>query len=144
MSGDTEATKADSDLQMNAYYYSFDRTGVVEIDRVLSAVAVAGKRFHHTEWWNDEDDGRPSCQERIQAAANEAAVEVERLRAECSRLDAQGQRILLEMADEIEPLRAALAHIVKCDQLSNLWSRSVAIEALRASAGTPQAEEPTP
>ena len=45
---------------------------------------------------------------------------------------------------EVERLRAALAHIVKCDQLSNLWSRSVAIEALRASVGTPQAEEPTP
>ena len=43
---------------------------------------------------------------------------------------------LVAQAAEVERLRAALAHIVKCDQLSNLWSRSVAIEALRASAGT--------
>jgi hypothetical protein len=40
---------------MAAYYYSFDETGVDAIDIVLSAVACAGKAFHHTEEWQDAD-----------------------------------------------------------------------------------------
>lgn len=33
-------------LLMCAYYYGFDETGCLEVDRVLSAVARAGKAFH--------------------------------------------------------------------------------------------------
>lgn len=33
--------------RMDAYYYGFDSTGVDDIDRLLSAVACAGKAFHH-------------------------------------------------------------------------------------------------
>ena len=40
-----------SELRMNAYYYSFHPTGVRAIDEILSAVASAGKGFHHTEDW---------------------------------------------------------------------------------------------
>ena len=40
--------------RMDAYYYGFEPTGVVEIDRILSAVACAGKAYHHTEEWNSE------------------------------------------------------------------------------------------
>lgn len=62
---------------MNAYYYSFDPTGVPEIDKILSAVACAGKAFHHTESWGDECEWAPhtgnSPVEWIQNAANEAA-----------------------------------------------------------------------
>jgi hypothetical protein len=43
-----------SELRMNAYYYRFDKTGVPAIDKILSAVACAGKAFHHTESWCDE------------------------------------------------------------------------------------------
>jgi len=36
------------DLRMEAYYYEFEPTGVLEIDLILSAVAHAGKVYHHT------------------------------------------------------------------------------------------------
>ena len=42
------------DLRMSAYYYEFEPTGVKEVDELLSAVAWAGKAFHHTSQWNDE------------------------------------------------------------------------------------------
>ena len=42
-------------LRMDAYYFSFSETGVDAIDRILSAVAQAGKGYHHTELWGDED-----------------------------------------------------------------------------------------
>lgn len=42
-----------ADARMDAYYFGFDRTGVDEIDAVLSAVAIAGKGSHHTESWAD-------------------------------------------------------------------------------------------
>lgn len=41
-------------MRMNAYYYSFRPTGVEAIDRILSAVACAGKAHHYTEDWGDE------------------------------------------------------------------------------------------
>lgn len=78
--------------RMDAYYYSFDPTGVPAIDAILSAVAHAGKGYHNTSDWSDTGDedfpgrwgaGR-SCIDVIQAAANEAAegaAEVARLRA---------------------------------------------------------------
>ena len=44
-------------LRMNAYYFGFGETGVPEIDKILSAVACAGKAYHHTESWTDDCDG---------------------------------------------------------------------------------------
>ena len=41
-------------MKMQAYYYSFTPTGVEAIDRLLSAVAWAGKAYHHTDGWTDE------------------------------------------------------------------------------------------
>lgn len=65
-----------ADARMDAYYYGFDKTGIGVIDRILSAVAIAGKAYHHTSEWSEspwgEEDG-PSYAERIQIAANEAA-----------------------------------------------------------------------
>lgn len=63
------------DRRLNAYYFSFDSTGSPIIDAILSAVAYAGKSYHHTESWaNDSrwNEGR-SYVDVIQAAANEAA-----------------------------------------------------------------------
>lgn len=70
-------------LRMSAYYYTFDETGVREIDEILSAVAHAGKAFHHTSEWTDEVDSRyyadlphlegNCCLDWIQNAANRAA-----------------------------------------------------------------------
>lgn len=60
--------------RMDAYYYTFKRTGVPTIDAILSAVAQAGKSYHHTESWaNDDEYLSPSCEARIQAAADLAA-----------------------------------------------------------------------
>jgi len=54
-------------LFMNAYYYHFEPTGVIEIDRILSAVACAGAGYHNTEDWNDD------VIKKIQDAAYSAA-----------------------------------------------------------------------
>lgn len=78
-----------ADARMDAYYYSFDRTGVGAIDRVLSAVATAGKRAHLTEDWNDGYHGAPSCVEEIQAAAEASAKEVRDLRRQIAEEIAQ-------------------------------------------------------
>jgi hypothetical protein len=59
-------------LRLEAYYYGFVPTGVQAIDRILAAVARAGKAYHHTESWTDAD-GDMSYVEIIQEAANEAA-----------------------------------------------------------------------
>lgn len=65
------------ELRMDAYYYGFDKTGVPEIDKILSAVACAGKAYHHTECWTEESEWPPHAgktpAEWIQSAANEAA-----------------------------------------------------------------------
>lgn len=62
-------------MRMNAYYYSFAPTGVEAVDRILSAVATAGKMYHSTEQWADREDQEQSQAELIQAAANKAAAQ---------------------------------------------------------------------
>lgn len=76
-----------ADARMEAYYYSFERTGVAPVDAILSAVAVAGKGAHNTEAWNDEFDdyysGRPGLPDAttavdlIQRTANQSARRIE-------------------------------------------------------------------
>jgi hypothetical protein len=46
-------------LRMSAYYYDFAETGIPEIDKILSAVACAGKAYHGTENWNDDCEPYP-------------------------------------------------------------------------------------
>jgi hypothetical protein len=76
-----------SERRMDAYYYAFDATGVDCVDKILSAVACAGKAYHHTDGWND--DAGPYCDhtgetpvEWIQNAAKEAAAALERIARE--------------------------------------------------------------
>lgn len=66
------------ELRMSAYYFGFQRTGDPKIDRILSAVACAGKAYHHTEQWEEEAGERTGHTgttpvEWIQNAANDAA-----------------------------------------------------------------------
>jgi hypothetical protein len=81
-------------MRMDAYYYGFEPTGEECIDRVLSAVACAGKAFHHTQAWANEDCTDVAMASRyepflrgngaaewIQNAAIDATAEVTRLRA---------------------------------------------------------------
>lgn len=75
-------------MRMEAYYYEFTPTGSATVDKLLSAVACAGKAYHHTREWNDDayDGEAPEPHtgrtpvEWIQIAAREAAEEMERLR----------------------------------------------------------------
>lgn len=97
----------DPDARMDAYYYSFDRTGLAVIDRILSEVADAGKAYHYTEeWMTDYDEPRwarhweygptSACHaDRIQHLANEGAKAVRELIAEIRQL-----RERLALADE--------------------------------------------
>lgn len=66
-------------LRMNAYYYSFEPTGVPAIDLILSAVACAGKAYHHTDGWTEPASAEPPFRgtthaEWIQNAASDAAA----------------------------------------------------------------------
>ena len=70
-----EWNEACEDIRMNAYYFGFEGTGERAIDLILSAVAEAGKAYHHTEYWSDDEDG-PSYADRIQQAADAAAEEM--------------------------------------------------------------------
>lgn len=89
-SEDRSVTDADREaLRMNAYYYGFTPTGEYAVDKILSAVAHAGKAFHSTEEWSDTDCyklpdfGGSGCpQEWIQFAAQECAQAIARARAD--------------------------------------------------------------
>lgn len=56
-------------LRMNAYYFAFSETGVRCVDEILSAVACAGKGYHHTEDWAEG-----GYIDQIQSAAGRAAA----------------------------------------------------------------------
>jgi len=85
--------------RMRAYWYGFDETGENYIDDVLSAVAVAGKRFHNTEEWGgsgwEADEGVDSCEQSIQKTANAAAKDVADLRRQLEGAKAE----LLQQAE---------------------------------------------
>ncbi len=65
--------------RMDAYYFGFAPTGLDVVDRILCAVACAGKGYHHTEDWNSESSPRKDYQrgttpvEIIQNAAIDSA-----------------------------------------------------------------------
>jgi len=64
--------------RMDGYYIGFDYTGFPVVDKILGAVACAGKAYHHTDCWNDEtepydDHTGSNPNEWIQNAADEAA-----------------------------------------------------------------------
>ena len=73
--------------RMSAYYFGFNATGVDAIDRILSAIACAGKGYHSTEDWDAPGSGGyhhlrgDTYVEMIQNAAEDAAKEFESLRA---------------------------------------------------------------
>lgn len=86
-----------TERRMNAYYYSFDSVGCDPVDKILSAVACAGKAFHHTSDWYEECDwlghAGTTPVDWIQNAANEAAAEIERLRAKVAWLEKHSDEI---------------------------------------------------
>jgi hypothetical protein len=95
-------------MRLNAYYYSFGGTGEECVDRVLSAVACAGKAYHHTEHWSDECsawDGLrgDSPVDWIANAAEDAAAELARLRKELELAQAALARVD-RLADRLHEL----------------------------------------
>ena len=65
-----------TERRMDGYYYGFYPTGCDPVDEILSAVACAGKAYHHTESWNDPPWGDPEGKterDKIQEAADKAA-----------------------------------------------------------------------
>jgi hypothetical protein len=89
----------DQKLRMDAYYYGFDPTGAPEIDLILSAVACAGKSFHHTDQWNEQSEPWPahtgnSPAEWIQNAAIIAADGNKQASAEIARLQAENEELV--------------------------------------------------
>ncbi|MEN2749366.1 hypothetical protein [Sphingomonas sp. T9W2] len=71
---------------LDAYYYGFEPTGNADVDRILGAVAWAGKSYHHTEDWDETAITGVSCVDNIQNAAALAAARIEALEAENERL----------------------------------------------------------
>lgn len=95
-----------SGRRMDAYYYGFDPTNVDCVDKILSAVACAGKAHHYTgEWTEDafatyDDHTGTTPVEWIQNAGDEAAAEITHLRAENERV----REALVEAAIPLEAL----------------------------------------
>jgi len=93
--------EAADELRMSAYYYGFTATGIPNIDRILSAVACAGKAFHHTEDWHQKAEpfrGHAGSNpiEWIQNAANDAAKaasEIAALRRRVAQLEAAAREV---------------------------------------------------
>ena len=80
-----------SDIRMDAYYYGFNKTNVDCIDELLSCVACAGKAFHNTSEWLEEDSpygehtvGKTPI-EWIQNSAIKAANEITSLREQLEK-----------------------------------------------------------
>lgn len=119
-----------SDRRMDAYYYSFEKTEADSINKILSAVACAGKAFHHTENWNDEagkyaDHTGITPVDWIQNSAKESAAEIERLRARLAILEAQDKRIR-EWANEKPDVPAEIDFELGYDAAKS-WVREVGL-----------------
>jgi hypothetical protein len=82
------------ELRMEAYYYGFESTQCREVDLILSAIACAGKAFHHTDDWNDYASPYPPHEGEtpiawIQNAAAKAAAAFESQAARIAALQAK-------------------------------------------------------
>lgn len=118
-----QAAPRTHDLRMHAYYFGFTPTGVELVDRVLSAVAHAGKGYHHTEDWlsNDIDDWDcfrgGSYAGWIQCAASDAAASQRELLSALKAMVAgyDGVRQMLTSTTVIQKLEAAEAAIAKAE-----------------------------
>lgn len=123
---------SDEPMRMDAYYYGFYPTGCQKVDIILSAVACAGKAYHHTEDWGEQTTPRPhltgeSPVDWIQNAASAAAAEMQRLRTALSkiadRLDCRPDYGVSGRTDHYCP---------NCDR-STADIREVALAALKSS-----------
>lgn len=98
----TESGYTECGYRMSAYYYGFNMTGLNIIDTILSAVACAGKAYHHTDQWTDGDTPGKDYNQRlsgdcpaewIQNAAMDAEGSIRELIADRDRLTAEVLRL---------------------------------------------------
>ena len=73
------AQPAPPEWRMDAYYFGFFGTGILAVDRILSAVACAGKAYHHTDSWMNDCEPYPHLRggspvEWIRNAAHDLAA----------------------------------------------------------------------
>lgn len=105
----------DCAYRMDAYYYGFSPTGLDVIDRILSAVACAGKGYHHTEDWNQECSIRHDYQRGTSPAEiihNAAIDSANLIRAAVAALLAREAALVAErdaLAAEVGALRGLLS-----------------------------------
>lgn len=106
--------------RMSAYYYSFGHTGADAIDRILSAVACAGKAYHHTDCWTDETTPYEhlrgnSPAEWIQNAADDAASQL-------ASKEEEHEREMLKVIDERDKWEEKLSEIAVAAECEEEWS----------------------
>lgn len=80
-------------MNLNSYFFKFEPTNNEAINDILSAVARAGKAYHHTSQWADENDLGVSERDRIQLAAIVAAKTIEDLKGTIEKLESRLERI---------------------------------------------------
>jgi|SRR6185503_3241815 len=89
-------------LRMDAYYYGFTYTGQPLVDRVLSAVACAGKAYHNTADWSDETEPYEPCfrgdtpVDWIQSAADDVARHIDALSARPASVSSPSERVEIQ------------------------------------------------
>ena len=109
--------RPDGSLFMNAYYYSFEPTRYEPVDRVLSAVAIAGKWAHHTDAWTDHTPGCWSPVETIQQEATrcaDAAADMAHKLAAYERVVEAAREFVYRDSEAFGRLRAALDALTGC------------------------------
>lgn len=102
-----------TDRNLNAYYYCFEPTGCDLVDAVLEQVARAGKAFHSTEDWSEEDTDGRSPAAKMQAAANASAQAILALIAENERLSEEHDKSWRRNQMLEENMRAVQQYVVR-------------------------------
>ena len=120
------------DLRLHAYYYSFAPTGQREVDLILHAVARAGKAFHHTsQWADDEMEGfyehceGDTCEQWIQNAANKAAAELATLRARVAELERDAALVAVKAMHKLLDRDWAIVDrdiTLRCESHDQAWN----------------------
>lgn len=93
------------EVRMAGYYFGFAQTGVKPVDAILSAVACAGKAYHHTNGWEDDTEPYEDIHRGaspvlwIQHAASDCAELISRLSASYSAAVGERDLALAKVAD---------------------------------------------
>lgn len=126
----------DNKLNLDAYYYSFQTTGAQPVDEVLSAVACAGKAFHNTSDWNDEEFDGITPAAKIQIAATLAAVEFRKLKGEVEALKGENSAL----TKEVDQFRACAEPFLRARPMTINERSSVAafVESYYRDGETPK------